>query len=39
MALDSDFHRGLLPFVLYPFHVRPTYPLRADEQDTVYLLN
>ncbi len=39
MALDSDFHRGLLPFVLYPFDVRPTYSPLAGEQDTVYLLN
>jgi len=39
MALDSDFHRGLLLFILYPFNVRPTYSPPADEQDTVYLLN
>ncbi len=39
MALDSDFHRGLLPFVLYPFDVRPTFQAWTDEQDTVYLLN
>jgi hypothetical protein len=39
MALDSDFHRGLLLFVLYPFNVRSTYQALTDEQDTVYLLN